>query len=138
MKRETIVAVTLGVSIGIIVALAITFISREKKNQAKQVLTPPLSPTVAITKEEEQALEITKPTKEFVTNKKSIKVEGKAAKDSLIIIQSPIAEEVVKLVEKESFSIDFPLSLGENMLRITAYKDKNVEEKTLPVYYLDQ
>ncbi len=63
-----------------------------------------------------------------------------AGKEDLIIIQSPVKDTVVKN-ENEQFTVRFPLVLGENIIKVTAYgKDKQTrpQEKDLHIYYLDE
>ncbi len=58
----------------------------------------------------------------------------------MIIIQSPIKDLVFKN-DKEQFSTDFPLALGENVIRIGAYpQDKLLrsQEKELRIYYFSE
>ncbi len=57
-----------------------------------------------------------------------------------MVIQSPIKNLVFK-AEKDQFSVNFPLALGENIIRITIYpQDKKIpqQEKELRVYYLKE
>jgi len=67
-------------------------------------------------------------------------IKGKAAKDSLIVIQSPVQDIIIKN-DKEEFSATMSLAIGENVIHISVYpKDQQGkgQEKELRVYYLDE
>lgn len=137
MKKETITAIILGVSFGIIIALLLTFAAKEKVIKQKKIIAPKITPTLPPPQPKIQILEILQPTNGSVVNKNSLVIKGKAEKNSLIIIQSPTSEKVIKIADN-NFSSEFPLSLGENLIKITSYKDKNIDERALKVYYLKE
>jgi hypothetical protein len=65
-----------------------------------------------------------------------ITIKGKAPKGSLIVIQSPVGNEVFK-TDKEEFSTPFPLALGENIVNISSYSTtSSPQETTLQIYYV--
>lgn len=141
MKKETVIAVVFGLVLGGIVALFLLFkgkdieLARNKtiggQGKEKQLLGKPLKQI--------QALELTSPSDGMIVDKNSIILTGKMEKDSLLVIQSPIRDMTVRTTGND-FKIDFPLALGENVIKIVAYpKDKTVrpQEKDLKVYYLD-
>lgn len=136
MKRETIIAVMLGVAMGAIIAFILILNVREKAIKEKKIISLKPSPTVAVVKNDTQTLVISSPANEASSDKNSIKIKGKAAKNSLIIIQSALTEKFLKL-EKNDFETDFSLSLGQNSIKITAYHDKTIEEKMLQIYYVE-
>ena len=74
-----------------------------------------------------------------VFNSKTVSIKGKADNGSLIVIQSATKELVMKN-EKGEFTVSFPLALGENLIKITAYlKDSKVrpQERELRIFNLD-
>lgn len=143
MKKETYIAVFLGVGLGIFAAIVMVLKTRESKvekplpvptNAAKE------TPIAPINTADFQTFEISEPQNNSIVNKNSISIKGKAPKDSLILIQSPIKEVSLKN-ENDNFSVDMPLVFGENVIRIAVYaknSQSNSREKELKIYYLDE
>lgn len=137
MKKETLVAAIAGISLGVIIAIFILISYKQKEIKSKKTITPQITPTISILNVKSQNLEINSPLNEEIINKNTITIKGKADTGSLLIFQSPTTEKTTKNIQ-EDFSIEFPLSMGENVIKVTSYKDKNIEEKSLKVYYLEE
>jgi len=142
MKKEAVIAIIFGVSLGAIFGFFL--ISKNKEIQInKNKVIAPTNSAVKNQKQNEvnfQALEVEEPNDAFITGKDTIQIKGKVTKGSLVVIQSPI-KEVVFRNEQESFKSDFPLALGENSIKIVAYpNDKlmSIQEKELKIYYLQE
>lgn len=142
MKKETVIAIFFGVVFGALVALIL--LAKNKELQLTKTKT--IAPTEKIEKLSKKAvvnlksLEILEPQDGSIFKAKTVTVKGKADKDALIIIQSPIKDVVLKN-EKKEFSVTFPLALGENVIKITAYsKDTQAkpQKKELYIYNLDE
>lgn len=140
MKKETTVALSMGVILGLIVAIVmIVKIKHDETQKTKSITNIVITPTIA-PNQQILSLEITDPSDSVIVNTNTISVKGKAAQDSLIVIQSPIKEITLKNA-KTNFSVDFPLSFGENVIRVTVYpKDLTVrsQERLLRIYNLDE
>jgi hypothetical protein len=141
MKKETIIAIFLGLLFGGIVAVFISLKSKDIELSTNKVIAPSkekiLSPNLTGT--EIQTLELSEPADNAIFEKDIIRLKGIAAKDSLIIIQSPIKDLVVKNTQGK-FDLEFPLALGENSIKIVVYpKEKQFrpQEKFIKVYYID-
>jgi hypothetical protein len=142
MKKETVIAITLGILLGVIVAVVLVLKTRQAQIQNSNPITTTLgvSPTPIISSYTVDVLEITSPEDGTIVNKNSVTITGKVAKDSVVIIESPVKQVVIKN-SPETLNVDFPLAFGENVIKITAYpKDSHVsaKEKDLQVYYLDE
>lgn len=141
MKKETIIAIFLGVVFGLLVAALMIFKTKETAlEKTKTVTSNHITPTVSLKNTNLQNLEISEPVDGALVNKKSITIKGRASKDSLFVVQSPIKDLVFKN-EKEQFSFEFPLALGENVIKISVYPASSqlrTQEKDLRVYYLDE
>lgn len=142
MKKESIIAISFGILLGCVVAFFV--ISKNKESQINNAKT--LSPKVTSTPAPQSldsllTLEITSPSdKAAIVDATSVKIVGKAGKNSLIIVQSPIKELAISN-DKENFSLDFPVSPGENVIKLVAYpKDlkSRPQEKLLRVYVLSE
>lgn len=141
MKKETTAAIIFGVIFGSI--LAVVLVLRNKQAQLKQSKT--LTKVVSVTPiaksnaSEFTQLELLEPKDEIISDKNSVNIKGKVAKNSTIIIQSPIRDLVIK-ADKEDFSTNFPLAYGENVISVTAYSTDSVgktQTRELKVYYLE-
>jgi hypothetical protein len=143
MKKETILAVVLGVVMGGAVGgviLANTTKSDKKPIQQAAADLAQNTKAAQRTQTSSVSFEIASPTADSTYADDSVTINGKAAKDSLLVIQSPTGTEIMK-TEKDSFSVDFPLALGENVINLTLYpsgSENEYLEKTLRVYYLPE
>lgn len=142
MKKETIIAVLLGVLFGAVLGLFLITKNKEIQLSKNKVIAP--TGTENRSQAENninfQPLQISEPQDGQILDKNSVSIKGKTTKNSLIVIQSPIKDMVFKN-EKETFTVDFPLALGENAIRIVVYpQDKQLgnQEKDLKVYYLEE
>ncbi len=142
MKKETLIAIFLGVLAGLGVAVVMIQKAREHQMTSAQSITTSVSTTPSVAKNTQfQPLEISEPETASISSDKSTNIKGKANKGSLLVIQSPMQSTMQKL-DKDEFTIsNFPLSLGENTIRVSMYpKDTQIppQEKELKVYYLDE
>ena len=141
MKKETIIAIFFGVAFGAVVAIILLAKNKEFQLTKSKTIAP--TEKASTVKKNVIAnikpLEILEPDNGAVFETNSVTIKGTADKDVLIIIQSPIKETALKNI-KGQFSLNFPLSLGENVIHITAYTMDNQvrpQEKQLNIYYLD-
>lgn len=141
MKKEIGIAIACGVVLGLIVAAIM--ISRVRQLETQKVKLPTetqISPAIKNLNSQLQTLEISEPKDQAVVSKNTVKVKGKTVKNSLIVIQTPIKDVLVNN-KGETFSIDVPLVLGENVITIASYPkgtQQRSQEKTLRVYYLNE
>ncbi|MBI2641130.1 hypothetical protein HYW87_00860 [Candidatus Roizmanbacteria bacterium] len=140
MKRETTIAILLGMLLGGLVAVVIIVKNRQQLLGKTKTIAPisktGVNPTVNAFNY--QNLELSDPQDGQIFEKNSMTIKGKVDPGSLITIQSPIKDLVFKN-EKKDFSTEFPLALGENTITVTAYSKKaqfNPQEKKLKVYFI--
>lgn len=147
MRKETIIIIAIGIIMGMIVAFLLITTTKEKKSEKKKIIQTKITPVVnkILKTEKKQPFIIAEPQNDFVTTDNSIILKGKAEKNSLIIAQSAYAEKAVKNNIVPDFSLNFPLTLGENIINIIAYHDnqalrigEQVEKKILYIYYLEK
>lgn len=142
MKKETIIAVTFGIVLGITVAV-VMILSTQKKQDSKVIPVVQNNQITPIATKDAQIapqLELSEPTSETVTDKETITIKGKTTKDSLIVVQSAVNSKAMTN-EADTFEIDFPLALGENKITVSVYpKDANgaVYERELIIYSLKE
>ena len=142
MKKETATAVFLGVVLGIIVAFVMIFKSGQQESAKFKSLTSTtnVSPTINLNNSNLQSFELVEPKDGSIYSNDTIKIKGKANKNDLVVIESPIKELIFKN-NSINFSVDFPLVHGENVIKISIYpKNQSLrfQEKELRVYYLDE
>jgi len=125
----------LGILFGIGVALFFIFSANEKSITDKKIITAP-NITITPANFKSASFDITSPTNNLVTDKSSVTIKGNAAKNALLIFSSPTTDRSLKTTS-ETFQINFPISAGENIIKITSYSDQNTEERTLKVYVLE-
>lgn len=141
MKKEAIIAIVFGIVLGSILAIFLIAKNKERLLEKSKTITP-LEKEQASQAKNDGALqlEITEPGDRSIVYKNSVTIKGSFTKNSLIIIQSPIKDLVFKN-DSEQFSVDYPLALGENVIRIGAYpQDKQLrpQEKEMRVYYFSK
>ena len=141
MNRETIIAVVLGILLGVGIGFFVLFQS-SRTDQTKVIPVNSENENKNVVKtsrgEDEAVLQIKEPQDLAIVNKTQIPIKGASEKNSLIVIQSPINNKVFKS-EKETFETTFPVALGENMISINAYsKSSTPQEITLKVYYVEE
>lgn len=141
MKKETITAIFLGLLFGGVMAVFISLKSKDIELSKNKVIAPQKekSSTNLAGGLEMQPLEISEPANNAIFEKDIIRFKGTAAKDSLIVIQSPIKDLAVKNTQGK-FDLEFPLALGENSIKIVVYpqeKQFRPQEKYMKVYYID-
>lgn len=142
MKKETAYAILLGVTFGVVLSLVMIFKTKDSQMGKSKPLTSEKKaiPTVQDTNPLTQTFKINEPQDRQIFNTKSVSIKGVAEKDSVLIVQSPIKDIVFK-VEKEDFSVDMPLALGENVISLTLYPKNSQgrsQQKELRIYYLDE
>lgn len=149
MKKETIIAIILGLIFGFVFGSFLITRNREINNKNAGKINPTLVLNLNDKKDQENLnkkniinipLEIKEPQNYIITEKNTINISGKADKDSLIVVQSQLKEIIYINKDSQDFKIsDFPLALGENTIKIVEYsknKFADPEEKVLRVYYL--
>lgn len=141
MKKEAIIAIVFGIVLGSILAIFLIAKNKERLLEKSKTITPLEKDQISQAKNSgAQQLEISEPGDKNIVYKNLITIKGSFTKNSLIIIQSPIKEVVLKN-NNEQFSVDLPLALGENVIRIGAYpQDKQLrsQEKEMRIYYFSE
>ncbi len=148
MTKESIIAIVLGLVLGVVVALAaVVYTVNVQKNQntdmqkgkneatsSSTLISVTIPPTVTVLR----SLEIIAPQSGSIAQDKTTTIKGTAGKNTLIIVQSPIKTQIVK-TDKDAFTIEFPLALGENVITVSAYHEGSVlpVQKKLYIYRLN-
>ena len=141
MRKETVVAIGFGIFLGLIVALVLILRMDTTDRQKQKPLALKPSPTmVQIQTKTQQMFEVQSPVDGEVVSVAKTTISLSIPGSSLVIIQSP-TQEIVFTAEAGKIEKELPLSLGENIIRVTLYpNDKSLREqdKVLRVYYLEE
>lgn len=134
---ETIIAVFVGIILGIIVASGFWFLKSAKmaipKKPAEKtvVSTPTNTPS-----RQSLFLSLTKPQDQSILNDKSLIIEGKTTPETRLITTKSQNETVVKSDGNGNFNLKLNLDDGVNTILITAVNDQNeTKSLTLTVVY---
>lgn len=142
MKKETIIAIAFGIVLGLTLAVFLLTKNKQSQLQKNKAIQPIVSVTPAKMNPntDEKILEITSPSEGTIVKSDSIQIKGMTQKGATVVIQSPIKDLVFKS-DAESFTKDFPLATGENVIDITVYVingQTRSQNKEIRVYYLDE
>src|SRR3989304_675798 len=99
MKKETLIAIIFGIVLGGSVALFILLKGEDLGLGKSKVISPKQANQEGLgtpVDQSVQPLEITAPTDGTIVDSNSISIIGKGAKDSLLVIQSPIKDISLK------------------------------------------
>ncbi|MFO0704320.1 MAG: hypothetical protein U0525_06435 [Patescibacteria group bacterium] len=128
MNKETIIAIVLGLTLGLAASVGAVYYTVQKQKMANSqanatekkatnsAIMVSIPPTVTVL----QSLDIEKPLSGIVTQNKNVSVVGKTGKKALLVFQSPI-KTIAQETENGDFTVDFPLALGENTITVSAY-----------------
>lgn len=137
MKKETIIAIVLGIVAGIGIAGAVIYNSKQASQENADVILDNVSPTPQVDTSELAPLLLTAPDNEAVLDTSTVTLEGSSQKGALVVVQSLTGEKVLNLEEKD-FRVDVTLVPGENNIRVTAYNDRNIDSRSLTLYYVNE
>ncbi|MCL4364516.1 hypothetical protein M1328_04740 [Patescibacteria group bacterium] len=142
MKKEALFAIFLGIAFGGVLGLFLISKNKELQLNANKVIAPTGTDLRSPSQNDNnfQQLDISQPNDGAIVSQDSVTIKGSTTPNSLIVIQSPVKDMVFNN-DKVQFQVDFPLVLGENVIKVTTYpknKDLNVQEKAFKVYYLQE
>ncbi len=138
MKKETGVAISMGIIFGLVFSFVVILNTQKNQTVTQKQQTQKKIVTDAGTGVAIEPLTISSPTDGVVlsTNKASLK--GTTEKGSFLVVQTQ-TKDLTATAENGDFTIDVPLSLGENVIHVSSYPKGTggkVQEKELKVYYL--
>ncbi len=134
MRKEVIVAVLLGLSLGLVIAFGVytanQAIKEKKVKQTVEVVQTSPSPSPQI------SLILESPENNLVVSKNKVKINGRSAKDAVIAIFSNETELFTQADNEGFFSATFPLVAGSNKIKVKSIDDQNKqEEKEIMIVY---
>ena len=135
MKKETVIAILLGIGAGVLIALWVAKGAQKQNDTKELVVDEKITPSISISNSVVEPLLISEPEDGFTTDVNKITIKGKVKKGVLLIIQSPLEEFAIKPQTGE-FSQEIALAEGENSVKITSYDKKNTESRSLLIYFV--
>lgn len=136
MKKETIIAIFLGVGTGIFIAILIIVNTRKNNSFKLETFQPAtITPQITFTPKKNEPLLISSPKDASSTSADKVIITGKAPKNSILIFQSSGSEVVLKTTSSD-FNTIFPLELGENTIKVTQYSEKTTDTRIFTIYRL--
>ncbi len=136
MKKETGIAVFLGILAGVAIALFVIFGARSQQKPNGTIMQSDVTPSVSVALDELSPLAITQPSEDAVTESDTVEVKGSAQKDALVIIQS-VGDEVIFRNTDKNFSEKINLVPGENIIKVTTYSAKNIDSRSVTIYSIE-
>ncbi|MFH0863939.1 MAG: hypothetical protein V1858_02550 [Candidatus Gottesmanbacteria bacterium] len=130
LGKETIFAAIVGFAIGIVAAWAILglpqFLPKKETtitttNEFKQTQPSP-TPQISL-------LTLTAPENDIIVQTPRVDISGKTSIGSTVVINGPLADEVIEATGDGSFVVSLDLEEGSNDIQVTAY-GVNGSEKT--------
>lgn len=137
MKKETAIAVILGITMGALIAITLLVVAKKREISNRKIIAPTLSPTITLKKTDGQQFIVTAPKDLTATSEENIKIKGHVPKGSLIIIQSPLAEKLL-VTESTDLSVEFPVTYGENVIKIVNYFENKSNDKLIRIYKIKE
>lgn len=155
MKKEVVLAITIGFGLGLIITYGVWLANKSLKDLPKTTLEQ-LSPTPAQTTEttttitptlstntsatpkptNSSLVKITAPEDEWLADKDSTTVKGTAPANSTVTITYEDSEAIVVADASGNFSATIPLSGGYNLITATAFDTLgNSSSATITVTY---
>ncbi len=125
MKKEVILAVTVGFVLGLIITFGVWTANKNLKplisqNQNRPTPTP-ISTTTPTPAQSQISISITSPENEFVTTDKNLTLTGQTQPGLTVFITTEIGQTVVLADSAGKFTYEFSLEGGYNRITATAY-----------------
>lgn len=134
MRKEVIIAVLLGLSLGLVVTFGVytanQAVKEKKTEQTIEIVQTSASPSPKI------SLTIDSPENNLVVNKNKIEVSGRATNQAVIAVFSEESEVFTQADDEGFFSATFPLVKGSNKITVKSIdsEDQQEERKLMIVY----
>lgn len=127
MKKEVLIAIIIGFSIGLVIAFGIWTANKSLKQitpekESLTTQTGQLTPTPPVTN-----LIINNPADDFLSNQEKITVSGKANPEAIVVIIYEEGEKILTADSEGIFSAEITLVGGANEIKISAFNSEGEE-----------
>lgn len=134
MKKESFVAIVLGIIFGILCAFILIQLNKDK-NKVSRKMPEKKTITIPTSKVQQPEFSINTPKENSVTSNDTIVVTGTAPKSAILLITSN-QQEYVNQTEQTKFSQTVSLREGENIISVRLINKGIVRIKTITVFYI--
>lgn len=137
MKKEVLLAIIIGIILGLIIMAGAKFnsiknlITAENSNpEILDTVSPVPTTTPTPTPEPALAISILSPENESLVDTSPVELAGKTSPLSTVVIIAEEDEVILRSSEQGDFKAEVDLIGGENIIEITAYDSEGREAKT--------
>lgn len=134
MRKEAIIAIILGLFLGLVFTIGIYTANQAVKDKKTEqtIETTQISPSPSPT----MGLQLTQPENNIVVSQSKVKISGQSSPEAVIATYSESKEVFSQADEDGDFSFDFPLSAGSNKITITSIdEEENQQTANIIVVY---
>lgn len=126
MNRETIIAILLGFTGGILVAFLLVTVPKKLPQLKKEDNSPtPTQNQPENSQLTDNKLEITTPENGIVVEGEEIEISGTSKANTHIVVSGPSEDIVVTSDENGKFSAKLSIYEGENLFTVTSYPEND-------------
>lgn len=131
MRKEVLVAITIGALLGLAVAFGIF-----RANQALTPKTQTLPSPVPQQEEQSSGLIVTSPENERVTSEDKVVLRGSTTPAATVVILYNLGEVIVEARADGTFEQEIELEGGANEIKVISIDDQGAsQEQTITVVY---
>ena len=128
MRKEIILAIVLGVILGVVIVFGINLANQSANNTDLPNQTT--SPTTQLTPTPTPTLQITSPLNNSVSFEETITLTGKTMQNAWVALIWEDDETIIKSDETGIFEQEINLVGGENIIKVTASDGLSYQEET--------
>lgn len=134
MKKEVLIAVIVGFSLGLIITFGVYRAQKSIKERSNNQNATQES--LLEDKNTDIPLSLTQPEDGSITDKDTITIGGITKKNAIVSVISPEDHKITQADELGNFSVEFSLDGGENQIQIKSFSDdETTQEKSISVVY---
>lgn len=142
MRKEVIVAIVLGFTLGLVITFGIwsanNALTQQKKLARQETATPEMTtatPTATVNSSA-FSLTIVKPENESISNTDKVTLSGTTSPNTKVAIMWETGEQILQADKNGDFDTDISLVNGINEIIVTAYSNLGEEiNKTVNIVY---
>jgi hypothetical protein len=128
MRKEIIIAIILGLAVGLSITYVFYQSQDEEQTQVENVQLE-TTPEPSITDELSTNLSVLSPEDESITDQEEIKVAGNTFANAFVVILVNNQEYITQTDETGNFSTDVTLETGSNILQVNSISEDGVKAK---------
>ncbi len=129
MRKEIILAIVLGVLLGVVIIFGINLANQSSSNTPTQPGNQ-TTPTTTVTPTPTPSLQVISPNNNSVSFEDTVTLVGKAKPESWVAIIWEENENIIQSDQTGNFSQEISLVGGENIIQLTATNGQDYQEST--------